>query len=201
MRGAARILLGALALAGCAGGPTRAPAPESGSPERKLAEAQRLIDVEAKPVPAEALIREAIDAYAARNDHAGLGQAYRVYGLFFRSASVEQWRAHFEKKRFLEPNTAYRDRFDRSVEYLNRAEIEFSGLERYDELADLEKEKARTYYYAGDVSNACAAYDESVAFYARHRAAHPRREQVLPPGFGSYEAYIRSLKKAAKCAP
>ncbi len=170
-----------------------------GDPNQKLTDAQRLFDKDDKPVPAEVLIRDAIDAFTAAKDHAGLADAYRTYGLFFRCASVEKWRAHYEKKKFLEPNTAFWDRYDRSIDYLNKAEIEFSDLNRNDELANLEKEKARTYYFAGDIPNACAAYDESVAFYAKHRLAHPKDEKVLPPGYGSYEAYIRSLKKAAKC--
>jgi hypothetical protein len=74
-------------------------------PAGKLRDATALFGGYARPLPAERLIREAIDIYEKQNDSLGLAEAYRTYGLFFRSTSIEgPWSKLYRERGFLDPS-------------------------------------------------------------------------------------------------
>jgi hypothetical protein len=56
--------------------------PYTSDPERKLGWAKELYQNQNRPIPAERLIKEAIEIYQERGDQLGLAQAHRAYGVF-----------------------------------------------------------------------------------------------------------------------
>src|SRR5258706_382617 len=86
-------------VAGCAGVGITA----KSDPAAKLHDATDLFDRQDRPLIAEKLIREAIASYQKSNDQLGLANAYRTYGFFFRSASIEgEWSKHSSRKNLVQ---------------------------------------------------------------------------------------------------
>src|SRR6267378_1202521 len=78
------LFLSLLGFAGCAAFGV----PATTDPAGKLRDATALFDRQDRPLPAERLIREALELYQKNGDQLGVAEAYRTYGFFFRSGSV-----------------------------------------------------------------------------------------------------------------
>lgn len=185
----------ALVFAGC----VAVGMPASTDPGVKLAQATELFDRRGRPVPAEALIQEGLEAYKQRNDALGVAEAYRVYGFFFRAASVTRFESLYREKGFLDREARWDARLQRSVEYFQRAQALFEANGRDDKLANVWLNMGFSYEFMNDTPHACGAYDKSLEANQRFQRARPDARIELPAGVVSYEAYVNSHKTRLGC--
>lgn len=160
-----------VALAACAA----VGVPYTNDPASKLNQATALFDGEGRPFPAERLIVDAIGDYERASDKVGLANAYRVYGLFFRSRVLgrEPYASHYRDNGFLDKEARFDQRYERAMHYLALSEGLYRNIDKKDMLSNI-------YYHMGDASilqgnqiSACQYYDRSVEVQAAFRAESP----------------------------
>jgi tetratricopeptide (TPR) repeat protein len=169
--------------------------PATSDPYKKLGWAEELYDKQQRPLPAERLIIESISIFKEKNDQNGLGMAYREYGFFFRSASIEKWHKFYESNGFLDKNASYGTRYNKSIEYFVMAEKIFTKEKKYDILTNIQLNMGFTYYFMGKYDDAIAEYDKSLESYHLNRKMNPDAKVEIPEKGSSYEDYIASCKK------
>src|SRR5438094_2651181 len=102
------LLLSLLAFAGCAAFGV----PATSDPAGKLRDATALFDRQDRPLPAERLIREALEVYQRNGDQLGVAEAYRTYGFFFRARSVGgKWSKFYRDNGFLDRSETFDTRY------------------------------------------------------------------------------------------
>jgi hypothetical protein len=174
--------------------------PRSNNPEQKLAQAYELFDNERRPIPAEKLIREAMDIYKMQNNMAGLAEVYRAYGFFYRSAAVEEWQKYYESTGFLDRTVTYNTRFRKSVEAFEYSAQLFAKQREYDSVANVYLNMAFTYEFARDLNGACASYKKSLDAFRNFQKLHPGASVSLPDGFtGTYEEFVARYLRKNQC--
>jgi len=173
--------------------------PTSSDPAVKLAQATEMFDRRGRPVPAEALIQEAIGIYTQHSDQPGLAEAYRVYGFFFRSHSLGQFERRYREVGFLDREARFDERFQRSVDYFQRAQALFEAQGRDDKVTNVWLNMGFSYEFMKDTPHACAAYDKSLEASRRFQRARPDARLDLPAGVTSYEAYLNGHKTRLGC--
>jgi hypothetical protein len=166
-----------------------------------LRDAVALFDDTGRPLPAEQLISDALQEYKRLGDEAGIANAYRVYGLFLRSRSLQQpnYAAHYREKGFIDVGATYDTRYDRSLYYLGMAAEMYRRLDEKDLLSNVYFHMGDVNVLAGNSTAACRYYDESLSAQAEFRAAHPITSVDLPPGSRSFEEALAASKRYAKC--
>ena len=120
-------------LAGCAA----MLVPATSDPAEKLKNAASLFGQQQRPIPAEKLILEAIDIYEQQQNKLGLAEAYRQYGFFFRSASVEKSAQYFRNVGFIEKTATFETRYSKSIEYFEKARDIYTEQKKYDALINV----------------------------------------------------------------
>jgi hypothetical protein len=185
------------ALFGCAA----AMVPASNDPESKLGWATVLLREQNRPLPAERLIREAIVIYQTHNDDLGLAKAYREYGIFFRSGSVENYADVYRKDGFLDKTASFDQRLDKSIEYLAKSRGLFEKLQMYERVGNLDLNLESVYEEKNDSKLACQALDRSLANYAKFMAANPGAKIVFTGKYKdkSFREVIADEKTQSKC--
>lgn len=173
--------------------------PATSDPHGKLHWAAELFDKQGRPLPAERLIREAVDIFQQRNDEFGLAEAYRTYGFFFRSAGVEKWQRFYEKNGFMDKTATYATRMDKSAEYFNKAIEGFSRLGRHDALTNVWLNLGFTHELMRKQDDACHAFERSLWSHREHARRNPGGNVVLPSGYNAYEEYVAAAKQRAHC--
>ena len=153
-----------------------------------------------RPLPAERLIREAIDVYSQRKDQLGLAEAYLTYGFFFRTSSVERWKHIYQVQGFFDKEAPYETRFEWSITYFERAEEIFHNRAAFDRLTNVEFNKGVTYALMHQDIKACAAFSASLASRQRASEADPSVRVLLPKGFSSYAALVEDAKRRIACS-
>jgi len=168
-------------------------------PAAKLREAADLFDRQDQPPIAEKLIREAIESYRKNNDRLGLADAYRTYGFFFRSAAVEgKWSKYYRKDGFLDQSASYDARYEKSIEYLEKARAIFTEYKRFDALTNVNLNIGFTYEVMGYGAAACEAFDRSLENDRDNH--HIAKAKVgLPQGFATYEEFLAPHRERAGC--
>lgn len=175
--------------------------PMSSDPERKLGWAIVLLEEQDRPLPAEKLIREAIEIYQTRNDEIGLAEGYRKYGIFFRSYSVTKWEHYYRKNGFLDTATSFDQRFDRAIEYFTKSREIYINAKTYDDrVSNVEFNLALAYMGKGELNQACKALDSSIAFNTKFRSTDPDAKIKGAGNNQSFEDVIAEQKKRAKCS-
>ena len=173
--------------------------PETNDPIEKLRWADELYDKQQRPLPAEKLIQEAIDICTANQDKSCLGDAYISYGFFFRSPSIEKWQKHYKEKGFYDKTATYEIRMTKSVEYFEKAILNFKETKEYDKLTNAYLNLGFTYYFMGDQKAECEPYAKSLEYYFKNIKSNPNANIVLPEGFSSYKEYVAVHQKRAGC--
>jgi tetratricopeptide (TPR) repeat protein len=152
-----------LIVAGCAS----IGVPATSDPAMKLRHAVDLFDKQDRPALAERLIREAIDIYSTPTDQLGLAEAYRTYGLFFRSASVSgKWSNFYRSNGFLDRTACWDCRYAKSIEYFEKARTIDTDQQRFDGLTNVNLHMGFSDELMGN-SEAATTYEE---FLAPHRS-------------------------------
>jgi tetratricopeptide (TPR) repeat protein len=174
--------------------------PATNDPDKKIAFSYILFDEQQRPLPAEQLIRESIEAYNQENNEIGLGEAYRAYGFFFRSPAVKKWQKHYETKGFLDNSATYENRYDKSIEYFEQSVRLFVKNKKYDRVTNVYLNMGFTYEFAGKNDKACEAYKASLNSIAKFEKDNPGVSVTLPKEFtGTYEDYISGFMKRLEC--
>lgn len=182
-------------LCGCAA----AMVPSSNDPERKLGWATVLMDEQDRPLPAERLIREAIEIYKAQNNEKGLAEGYRKYGIFFRSDAVKKSERHYREEGFLDKTVTFDQRLDKSIEYLSKSRAFYAKTNAYDVLSNIDLNLAWVYEEKGQQELACKALDSSLASNVRFKAANPDAKFKMASNYKSFADVIAREKKSAHC--
>jgi tetratricopeptide (TPR) repeat protein len=186
----------AIALVGCAG----VGVVGTSDPATKLNDAGDLFDRQDRPLIAERLIREAIDIYQSNKDQLGLAEAYRTYGFFFRSPSIEgKWSKYYRENGFLDRSATFNSRYANSIEYFERARTIFAANNRFDALTNVDLNMGFTYVAMGNGAAACQAFEKSLESNRENLRQNPTAKPALPKGFPSYEAFVADRKKRYGC--
>jgi tetratricopeptide (TPR) repeat protein len=173
--------------------------PATDDPVRKLRSALDLIDNQLRPLPAERLIRESIEIYQSRQNELGLAEAYRIYGIFFKSQAVERMQTNYRENGFSDKSASYENRFDKSLEYLgkSRALLEKNG--DVSSLPNVHLLLGWTHVQMKNTRAACEAFDESLKVHQLRVARYPATKITLPEEYSSFEQGIADQKARAGC--
>jgi len=191
-----------LLLAGCAATPVE----PNADPLTKLNNAELLFRQQDQPVPAEKLIREAMDIYKERDDAHGLGNAYREYADLLRSNAVSgRWAEYYREHGFQDRTVTYENRIAKSSEYYakalryySRAEAQLQKAKKFGPLTNVYFNIATSYYQLGNKEKACAYFDRTLDAYEENVRRNPGARPYSPTG--SVPGLVNSLKKKAGCA-
>jgi len=184
-----------LILSGCAA----IGVPHTNDPAKKIGYAYQLFDKQQRPLPAEKLIREAIDILKTQNNCYGLSEAYRAYGFFFRSAAVEKYHKHYKANGFMEPGATFDNRHEYSIKYFEKAGAIYLENNAYDKLTNIYLNMAFTYEFAKNNAKACEFYKKSLSSNKKYDELNPDSTMNLPEGFSSYGEYVRKHMERVKC--
>ena len=182
--------------AGCAGFGTFA----LSDPATKLRSAGDLFDRQDRPLIAERLIREAIASYRKKDDQLGLADSYKTYGFFFRSPAIEgKWSQHYRENGFLDKSATFEGRYEKSIEYLEKARTIFAQYRRFDALTNVNLNMGFTYEVMGYGAAACEAFDRSLENNRDNLHQNPKGKMALPKGFATYEDFLAPHRERAGC--
>jgi tetratricopeptide (TPR) repeat protein len=174
--------------------------PASSDPREKLGQAVYLYEKQDRPLPAERLIREAHEIYLSKSDDLGLAESYRQYAFLLKSPAVGHWEPHYRKGGFLDKSVSFDTRFEKAIEYLQKARDIYAKHGKYDALSNVNLVMGHIYLsYIGDENRACEYYDKSLEDHQEFMKVEPDAKISLPEGFESFSDYIAAAKKRAKC--
>lgn len=196
------VLCGLAVLSGCAGVGIVA----TSDPLAKLNDSEDLFMRQARPLPAERLIREAMVIYEERGDAHGLGNANRQYGDLLRSPAVLKWEKVYRRDGFQDKSITFDNRLEKAndfyrkaITYYERAEQEHRRAEKYDALTNVHFNMAWSYLNVNERDKACSYYDKTVEAYDENIRRNPGAKPHIPPGSGSFSEFIASAKRRADC--
>jgi tetratricopeptide (TPR) repeat protein len=172
--------------------------PYTSDPNQKVAQAKWLFEEKHRAIPAEKLLNEAKAIYLEKNDEAGLAELNRVYGLFLNSYAVERWQEKYKENGFIEPEVTFENRFTKSIEYFEKAEVFHTKNENYGELTNIYLRMGFTYSNAGNVDQACSKLDKSIVENTKFMERNPDAKIELD-GYPSYRAYVIDRKVRFGC--
>ena len=201
LRGLA-VLCGLAVLTGCAGVGIVA----TSNPLAKLNDSEDLFMRQARPLPAEKLIREAMAIYEERGDAHGLGNANRQYGDLLQSPAVLKWEKVYRRDGFQDKSITFDNRLEKAKEfyrkaiiYYERAEQEHRRTGKYDALTNLYFNMAWSHLNLDGRDKACGYYDKTVEAYDENIRRNPGAKLHIPRGSGSFPEFIVNAKRQADC--
>ncbi len=181
---------------GCATLLTNTPEDPSG----KLREAAELFNSKDQPVEAEKLLHDAVEICLKNQDDPGLAEAYRQFGLFYRSNAVSKFERYYLTKGFLDKTVKFANRYEKAIEYFKKAKDLFAANKQYFVLSNLHLSIAKTYDLMNQRENACTAFDQGLENHlAYKRLAAPDELEFHAEELANYEQYIGLMKKQAGC--
>ena len=188
------IILTFLSLAGCAA----ALVPYTSDPKQKISDAYWLFDQKQRALPAQKLILEAIEIYKKNNDKSGLAQAYVAYAVFLRSYAVNRYSEHYKETGFNGGNITFKDRFDASIEYLEKSSAIYEEKQEYDNLTNTYLHMGFTYLANNNIPKVCDMYMKSLDMNKLFMDKNP--DVILNlGGFKTYKDYIDTELQQANC--
>ena len=168
-------------------------------PHEELGRASYLFDRANRPLPAEPLIRKAIDACTRVNDQACIADGWLVDGFFFRSRSVGGQEKLYRKYGFLDKTASFDDRYDKSIEYFEKAADAYSVQQRFDRASNAYLNTGFTFAIEGRRTDACAAFEKSLDSYKQNIKLHRDAKPDVPQGFGNFEEFLSSERQRIGC--
>ena len=173
--------------------------PETSNPIEKISWAYELFDNQGRPLPAERLIREAIEICEKDNDASCLGKAYVAYGFFFRSPSVEKHEKFYREHGFLDKKATYDTRLTRSKEMFERGISYYLKTNEYGALTNAYLNLGFAYYFLNDNDGECLPYAKSLEYNQKNIEVNPNAKVSLPAGVSSFTEYVTIQQKRAGC--
>lgn len=173
--------------------------PETADPMKKLAWAKELVENQDRPIPAERLIREALDIFESQNDMGGMAQAYRVYGLFFKAPSLQKWENFYRKNGFLEKEASFDARYKIALAYFEKSRDLYEKQQDFGALSNVFLQIGITHQLLAEVGHACRAFGQSLYSHQKFMQREPDAKVALPKPYMSFAAAILDIKKQAGC--
>ena len=174
--------------------------PATSDPDQKIRDAAMLYDQQQRPLPAERLIREAIEIYRERKNDLGLAEAYRNYGFFFRSSAVKKLHKHYQSNGFMEKDATYETRYEKSISYFEKSATILEKYQKHDVLSNIYLNMGFTYEFANQPEKACDEYKKTLMSNQRNLKVNPEAKASLPEGYSTFEAYVTAIMERLKCA-
>lgn len=172
---------------------------ESSDPQVKLHDARHLFTFQNRPLPAERLIQEAIEICERNADQDCLGEAYLLYGYFFRSDAVQAWEKLYRRDGFLDRTVSFDGRLKKSKEYIEKAKPLIEQSKAYDVQTNAYLNFGVEYAREGRNTKACEMYAKSLVANKNNLDTNPKAKVHLPEGYSSYEDYLAIYQKRAGC--
>ena len=169
------------------------------NPAQKIQWADELISSKEDPIPAEKLIREAIDLYQKSNNQLGLAESYREYGIFFRSYAVTRSEKYYKEKGFLDTSANINTRYQKALEYFTKAKDIFKEQNRFEDLSNMHVSIAKTLVMLNLNKAACDELKEGLDTHAAFTKANPEAKELRSEEMTNYVEYIGTLKTQIGC--
>ena len=172
----------------------------SSDPYQKLADAASLAEHN-RPTVAERLIVESIAICKETDDQLCFADAYRSYGLFFMSESIEgrQWKPNYAQNGFIDSTVNLDNRYSRAIDFLKKSRNIYIENDEHDAVTNLSLNIGFAYGMQGDYPSACLAYDESLKAYAENVRNNPNVKIHLPEKYANFSNYIEIQKNRILC--
>jgi tetratricopeptide (TPR) repeat protein len=165
--------------------------PYTSDPYEKLGLAKELFNRQGRPLPAERLIREAIEICNKTNDSKCQAEAYFAYSSFFKSPSVEKWRKNYQRNGFMDETATFETRLAKSEEYFNKA-ISLNP--------EIYLNRGIAYYDNGQLELAFSDFDKTIALAPKSEWAYVNRGAIYDER-GQYDQAIADYDKAIFLKP
>jgi len=146
----------------------------------------------------EPLIREALVIYEQRGDQQGVGNAYRVYGIFLTSGTVTQWERYYRRNGFQDKSITFDGRYAKAVEYFEHAEPLLRDAGQFDLLTGLYYHQAFALGNTGQQARACASLGQALDAYQENMRRNPTAKPNTG-GFASVPDLIEDGKRRVGC--
>lgn len=180
-----------MALAACAG----VGIVDSNDPNVKVAQAEQLTSV-GRAAQARRQLDEAIPLFEAKNDKAGLAEAYRQYGFLARVGGAQEGVMSIRQ-----PVTAYSsENLALSDQYLHKSVTLFADADRLDMASNVYIQLSNNAYFRKETKEACAYLDNSSAAHRQWQVKNPGKAIELPRGMKTFDDLIALMKKDTGCA-
>ena len=165
----------------------------------KLQIASELFNSRDEPAKAEELIREEIERYRDDKNQLGLAEAYRQYGLLLRSNAVEKFESYYREKGFEDKSIKYDQRYEKAIEYFDKAKEIFEDYGRIDTASNLYISLAKTYDLMNRRKEACTSFAMGLEKYQAYKKLNPEALELRSEEMQRYEEYIGILMQQAGC--
>jgi len=173
--------------------------PSTDNPLIKLAQAQELYNTLDRPLPAERLIRQAIQICEKKKDNICLAKANIEYGFFFRSPSVERHIVRYTKSGFLDKSATYNDRYSSSLKYFEKSTKLLDNTQEYGLLTNAYLNLGFAYGIIKNTRAECNAYNKSLIYNLKNIRTNKNTKISLPNGESSFREYVEKHKNRAGC--
>ncbi|WP_207891860.1 tetratricopeptide repeat protein [Thiogranum longum] len=173
--------------------------PETSDPREKLGWAAELFNNQERPLPAERLIREAIEICIDSNDYSCLGRANVTYGFFFRSDSIGKWEKFYRENGFMDKEATFDNRLEISKRYFEKGIAYYVKTGEYDALTNAYLNLGFAYYFLGEHKEECGPYEKSLEAYQKNITRNPDANVAVPEGASSFPEYVAGQQKRAGC--
>jgi hypothetical protein len=168
-------------------------------PHKKLTDAQCLFDQVNRPLPAERLIRDAIAICEQNNDSACVADGWLTYGLFFKSDSVGRREKYYHRHGFHDRTATFDTRYEKSIEYLEKAAVAFFMEQRFEREANAYLHKSYALLFASRGIEACLALSKSLDSYKREIEVN-RGAKPVPSRVSNYEEFLANEGTRIGCS-
>ena len=184
-----------LMLAGCEG----VGIPATNNPDTKLGQADYLMNGAGRIMQARRMTEEAIAIFDERKDEAGLGRAYREYGLVALAGGLGD-----DPIILRNPKVPFQPRPGdlRDAElHLKHARDLLARTRQPDLVANVDFVLGNMEVMRGNPPAACPYYDRAIQDFADAKAQRPDAKFELPPGVSDPVDFVVRAKGEAGCPP
>jgi len=165
----------------------------------KLKKASQLFSSKDEPVEAEEMIRDVIALYEQDKNQIGLAEAYRQYGLFYRSNAVNKFAKYYKEKGFLDKTVKFAGRYEKSVEYFKKSMEIYTDYGNIEIMSNLYVSLGKTYDLMDKKDKACEAFNKGLENFATFKKGNPEAKELRSEELANYESYIDVIKKQVGC--
>jgi hypothetical protein len=167
-------------------------------PTKELGNAVALFDHD-RPLPAERMIVDAIAQCQKTNNPVCTAEGYRVYGLFFQSTSVTQYKFQYQKYGFIDTSATWDTRYQTSIAYFRKAAVIAQDMGHYDMLSNIHFNIGRDFVYLRDPDSACTELAQSLNAHEEFQRTNSGASVALPNGQRSFEDTISDIGRRIGC--
>jgi hypothetical protein len=162
---------------------------------QKIGSATSYLDKLGRPVPAEEDLRDAEAICKTLHDDACLAQVWRAWGYYFRSDALAQWKgAKVYGPALYDKSVTFEQRYDRSLEYYDKALALYATLNDTHWIANIEMQKAFAYERSRRIHQACLSLQAS----READQKYGNGKSLGPPG-KTFAQYLDELGSALHC--